>query len=139
VLKGRRVVAGVLERLAECEFQGDALLPARSPELLAHGSDIGGLEAKGLEARQALVGAAAPRLLRERPAEHLDRASVLALFAQHVPEQQPGISQVGVSRDRSLRQRQRLPGASDELDAAYFEAQVIVVVRLRRQQPLEQR
>src|SRR5258708_6228499 len=86
MLEGRRELTGILERLAEGELDLDAVLALRRPgrELRAHRLEIGGLEAEGLEIREARVGVTAGGPCGQRAPEHLYCLGVPPQLAQQV-------------------------------------------------------
>ena len=84
VLERLGVFAGVFQRLAECEFEMEAVVGREvgPPQQAAHRLDLAGGEAEGLEVGQAPVGLAEARIEFDAPAVGLDGAFLVpAVFS----------------------------------------------------------
>ena len=141
MLERSRKLAGVLESLAESELEMYALGAAgrAALELYAHHREIRAREAKRLEVGEAPVGQPRAGLYRQGAAVHLDRPRLLADLAEQVSVEEPSALRAGVNGDGPLHERNCLVAATEESQRLRVEAEVVGIVGLGCEQPLDER
>ena len=136
MLERLRVFVGILQRLADREFEMQAILRAEvaALQLLAHRLQLIGVEAEGLQVGQAPVRLAETGFQRDAPAVSLDRAVLESCGLQRMAVAHPDPGVARIFGEDSVIDLDRWRVVADPAQDHRFEIAVTGIVRFDRQQ-----